>query len=139
MLVIDATVAIKWFAVEFDSAKAFEVLAHGGRLAAPDFALAEIANGLRRKERQKFLSTGAVQQAIEGLPRVFDVLSPCAPHLLAATRLSQQLDHSVYDCIYLIVAQSLGAQLLTADGKFASKLSNTAFTSKVVLLHDWKA
>lgn len=138
MLVIDAGVALKWFAAEPDSASAGRLLKAPVRLAAPDLALAEIANGLRRKERGRQLSADLVQQAVAKLPQVLDPIVPAAPHLLEAVRLSQKLNHSVYDCLYLVVAQSLLTVLVTADAKFTAKLASTPYASHVVLLRDWK-
>jgi predicted nucleic acid-binding protein len=138
MFVVDATVAIKWFTTEPGSDKALDVLSSANRLAAPDFALAEIANGLRRKQRLKVLPPDAVNRAIEGLPRVFHTLAPCALYVAAATEISQDLDHSVYDCVYLVIARGLAAPLVTADTKFVAKLAGTPYAAHVVALGAWK-
>ncbi len=137
MWVVDAGVAIKWFVNEAGSDRADLVLEKGARLFAPDLALAEIANGLRRKERMNALSAEATLKAIEVLPRLFQSLIPCYSHICEATRLSQELDHSVYDCLYLAVARALNAPLITADGKFTMKLAGTVYAANAVLLADW--
>jgi predicted nucleic acid-binding protein len=137
MWVIDSGVAVKWFASEPGSDVAAKILMTSDRLVTPDFALAEIANALRRKERQNVMPALAVQSAIEGLSRLFHVLVPCRDHISAATVLSRALDHSVYDCLYLTISQALSAPLVTADAGFVTKLNGTPYTQSVVLLSDW--
>ncbi len=39
-----------------------------------------------------------------------------------AATLAQRLDHSVYDCLYAVLAKRENARLATADRRFAAKL-----------------
>ncbi len=59
--------------------------------------------------------------------------------VVEALRLSQDLNHSVYDCLFLAAGRLRGAPLVTADVAFAAKLSGTPYASSGVLLSDWKA
>ena len=59
-LVVDSSVALKWFLKEHDADQAELVLSAGGELLAPDLVLAEVANGLRRQERANRLPTAKV-------------------------------------------------------------------------------
>jgi predicted nucleic acid-binding protein len=43
-LVVDASVAVKWYVPELDSQRAHLILAGGHRLIAPDLLLAEVGN-----------------------------------------------------------------------------------------------
>ena len=40
--------------------------------------------------------------------------------------LARELDHPVYDCFYLALAEREGVQLLTADARLIGRLAGTA-------------
>ena len=52
MIVVDASVAVKWFVAEVDHAAALEVLAASETLIAPDLIILETLNVLRRKSKR---------------------------------------------------------------------------------------
>jgi len=49
MIVVDASVAVKWFFPEAGTAEAQQVLASGDRLAAPALIRVEVAAAIARK------------------------------------------------------------------------------------------
>ncbi|MXX06385.1 MAG: type II toxin-antitoxin system VapC family toxin, partial [Gammaproteobacteria bacterium] len=51
-----------------------------------------------------------------------------------AVRLALALNHPVYDCIYLALAQRIGAVLVTADSRFAKVLAPTGHGESVMTL-----
>jgi predicted nucleic acid-binding protein len=137
-VVVDSSVAIKWFLNEPDSQESRALLVDGGALLAPDFLLVEVANGLRRQERRGTISALNVHDAVGELADVFAELSPAASLIQPALQLSQQLDHSVYDCLFLAMRNLRGVALVTADAAFVAKLAVTPYAASVVLLSDWK-
>lgn len=136
--VVDSSVALKWFLKEQDADRADNLLAAEKSLLAPDFILAEVANGLRRHQRTGIISATNVQEAIAGLPSVFTELLPTEALIAVALQASQEIDHSVYDCLFLAMSRLRDAALITADVVFADKLSKTSDAKRVVLLADWK-
>ena len=62
-VVVDASVAIKWFVPEIHADAARRLLREGMTLLAPDLIWAEVANALWRKWREKEL----VAEAVEGI------------------------------------------------------------------------
>lgn len=136
-VVVDSSVALKWFLHEPDSDKAVLVLKPGAVLLAPDLLLAEVANGLRRQQRNNVISRDAVQKAIAGLASVFAELVPAEKLIVRALQNSQSLDHSIYDCLFLTVSQMHNVPLVTADAAFAAKLAKTPDARNVILLSDW--
>ena len=118
--VFDASVVVKWYLAEDPlAAQALEVrLAFEG--AAPTLILAEAANALWRYVRLNRMDIDDVCEGVavigEGLRLTSD-----ADLIDAAQRLSARLDHPVYDCLYLALAQRLDAPLVTADRKLAEK------------------
>ena len=131
-LVIDTSVVVKWFVDEdgFKSARAL-VDANVERIA-PEFVLAEAANVLQRKIRVGELERSQATDALRNLPYFLDELVPSKTLIDHAFALSQLLDHSVYDCMYLALAASnADARLITSDMKFLSKVNAAAFGDKI--------
>ena len=91
MIVLDASILVKWFLQEEDS-----------------------ENALEFKER---LLTG--QEDIAILPSLFDlgleIITPSQKLLMDALHLSFATSLSIYDCVYLALARNLGVRLITAD------------------------
>jgi predicted nucleic acid-binding protein len=118
-LVVDSSVAVKWWIAEADSALATS-LTEGRTLIAPDFLSVECANILwkhvRRGEITQATATAALmmlQAAPISRTRDTDLVSD-------AQRLSADLDHPVYDCLYLALALRHGIPVVTADRRFAA-------------------
>lgn len=119
VLVVDANVALKWLVEEEGSAEAADL-----PLAAPDLLVAEVVgNVLWKKARLGELSPDEAAEAAERLGAAGVALHPSAPLLAAAVRLGLELGHPVYDCLYLALARELGTQLVTADGRFITRLA----------------
>jgi predicted nucleic acid-binding protein len=125
-LIIDASVAFKWLVNEQDSHVAISWLGRD-ELAAPTLLHAEVANALwkavRRTEIPGDDETGAMLLALADLIVPLDE-RPIMPRALA---IGLELDHAVYDCIYLALAEARGEKLLTADAKFARKLAGSRY------------
>lgn len=133
IVVLDASVLIKWFIKEADSETALRFkddLLHGKiNIILPDLAFYEIVNVLRFK-------TGIGEEAVRSiLPALFDlgmeIITPSQQLLQDALHLSFATDLSVYDCIYLALANELGAKLITADKRIVRQAEPL---SKVKLL-----
>jgi predicted nucleic acid-binding protein len=132
VIVVDASIAVKWFVEEEGHLAALGLLERNLFVIAPDLIFSETANVLWKKLRRGEVTSEQAERACDALPDFFqDVISAA---LLAkdALRLATQLDHPVYDCIYLVCAQQLGGKLVTADGKFVSHLKEGGFGHLVV-------
>ena len=113
--VVDASVAIKWYVREADSETAHRILLAPVNLHAPALLRIELANGLWKHWRKKLTSIEQVGEAMASLDRTIGYWREPEALIAAALKLSFALDHAVYDCIYLALAQELGAPLVTAD------------------------
>lgn len=115
--VVDSSVAIKWVIEEEDSDNARSV-SHAA-LEAPDLLLIECANILWKKVTLADLSpreAGECWQLLLQAPIQFT----SSPELLdTALRISIDLKHPVYDCVYLALALQLEVPLITADRRLA--------------------
>lgn len=131
-IVIDASVALKWVLSETGSDAADSLLDQD--LMAPVLWLAESANVLWRRAR---IGNITAEQAIVRLSdlRKAPVASVAMePHLERALRLATEIDHPVYDCLYLALALHHDTHVVTADRRFASVASLAGLADRVRLL-----
>lgn len=120
-LVIDASVAIKWVAPEALSEAAVALLDRGP-LVAPDILVAECANILWKKVIRGDMDRDTSVVAANALERVDIELVPMRLMLAESLKLSLDLDHPAYDCLYLAVALARGLPFVTADVRLVNKL-----------------
>ena len=132
-LVVDASVALKWFlSEELHASQALAVVQDGATLIAPDFLIAEVCNAAWRSARLGRISQAQVDAIAANLPRFFDSLVSVSSLARRAVAIAGQLDHPVYDCLYLALAEAEQAELLTADMRLLSKVQTTTWEQRVV-------
>lgn len=117
-LVVDASVALKWVLNEPGHLKARSIVG-SARLAAPDFLMLECANALWATVRRKVISGSDAAIGLAKIAAVAVDLHPITAHVSAAQAIAFEIDRTVYDSIYVALALRLGAQVVTADVKFA--------------------
>lgn len=115
--VIDASVVLKWFLQEPESAHAMLLrerhVTGDILLAAPDLLLYEVGNVLRFK---RDFSTTGIQDALSDLLRFqLELVAPTERLLHRAADLAHRSRLTYYDCCYLAVASELGVSVITAD------------------------
>ena len=136
-LVVDASVAVKWLVAEEDSESANRLAVGAEDLLAPRLMASEVANTLWRKARLGEIGrdrAGVLMAALTEMPVRWNVDETlCAD----AVRLALALDRPVYDCVYLALAHRVGAQVITADVRFANALATTEHGGSVVTLTDY--
>lgn len=125
MIVVDASVAVKWFVPEDSSEEAAALLKTNQKLLAPELIRIEVAAALTRRLRMEELDENMTQLLLgdwrDYLARQAVSLQPTVTDFDAATQLSITLNHQLQDCTYLAVANRLNVSLLTADKKFFDK------------------
>jgi predicted nucleic acid-binding protein len=120
-LVIDASIAIKWV-VEEDGTPAALTLHQKAKLIAPDLLVAECANILWKKVQRSELSKAEALLAARLLQGAEIELLATRSLFETATRVSIEIDHPAYDCLYLVLAAENKCQFVTADERFLRKL-----------------
>ncbi len=134
--VIDASVAIKWFIPEIHSDAALRAWHIGHRLDIPAFLFLELGNVLTKKIRRQELSStecDAILKELKHLPlhrHADDQLFP------AAYRLALDTHRSLYDCLYLALAEVVDGIMVTADQKFCTALANGPYAHRVLWVED---
>ena len=137
-LVVDASVAIKWYVAEESSDLADGILREPVDIHAPQLLKAEVANALCKYERRDVIDIEQAQLALQNVARAVNHWHPCDSYLAEALRLAIELDHPVYDFFYLCLARELGVSCVSADRRLLNKLSGTSLGSRVVHLADWR-
>lgn len=118
-IVIDASVAVKWFVREANTDGAVHLLEDEETLfVAPDIFRAEVVNALLRQHRE-----GALTDDLPDLALI--ELEAAMPHLVSsgqlmdrAVAIARRIRHPIYDCLYLALAERWETVLVTADDKF---------------------
>ena len=137
-LVVDASVALKWFlSEEPHAAQALAVVRDGAPMIAPDLLIAEVCNAAWRLARLGRISQIQVVEIAASLPRIFDALVSATGLAPRAVAIAAQLDHPVYDCLYLALAEAEQAHLLTADMRLLDKVRATSWEQRTVDLSEY--
>lgn len=135
-VVVDASVAVKWFVPErhYERAVALRDAYLRGEveLAAPDLVLYEVANALRF-HRVFRLAPGDVVGAVRALAGLGIVRSLSPEEWLRAIELSVDGGVSVYDAVYGAMALSIGGMLVTSDEELYEKIGGKV---RVVMLSE---
>jgi predicted nucleic acid-binding protein len=136
ILVVDASVLMKWFAAEelSDEADLLRPLAQS--LAAPDFLLIEMTTIVWTKVRRGQLDGAPARQVVPSVRRSGIRLIPSEALLAPALELALELQHSPYDCLYVAAMELRDARLVTWDKTLFRRLATTRFANRAYLLSD---
>ena len=124
--VLDASVAVKWFAPEKEAPIALGLLGTGAAFVAPDVLRLEVASALLKKERRREAQAGTAATALIELDRIGCDWVAQGDILPRATALASTWRHGVFSCLYLVIAQERGLPLATFDGAMAALATRLA-------------
>lgn len=136
MIVVDASVALKWLHKEKDSNRARQLLAlqREGEfdISVLDFLFLEVANAIVTKSAIKRIG---LANSLRKLWRMELLVHHAEKDMVFTAALeAKTYGTSVYDMMYAYLAKTLGVTLVTADEQFVRK---TKF-SHVLLLRDYE-
>lgn len=134
--VVDASVAIKWFIPEVHSDAALRLQHRQARLHVPSLLTLEVGNVVAKKIRRAELTReegDIVLKELKNLP-----LRRHADERLfrAAYELALDTSRSLYDCLYLALADAIDGTMVTADRKFFTALTGGPYRSRVLWVED---
>ena len=124
-VVVDASVAVKWFVDEPGTSAARDRLTAGAHLIAPDLVIAEVCNALWNRVCRGGIEEAQARMAVDLVARYFEELTPAASLRERAFAMAVELVHPIYDCFYLALAESRRTQVITADGRLLARLQGS--------------
>jgi len=124
-ITVDASIVIKWFVVEPLSQESRLLLARHLELQAPDLLLPEFANTIWKKvRRHEIADPEPFLSELHSLSELIE-LYPADLLIERASQLAFEIDHPVYDCLYLACAQISGTPLVTADKRLVARVDES--------------
>jgi predicted nucleic acid-binding protein len=125
MIVLDASAALDWL-LQTSAGQSIEkrIYSRNETLHAPHLLDLEVTQVLRRLALQGAVP---VRRADEAVRDLLDLRITRYPHLVLLPRI-WQLRHnlSAYDAAYIVLAEKLGATLVTRDGRLVSASGHAA-------------
>ncbi len=119
--VIDASVLVKWFVEEEGSDQARSL--QNDLLFAPDLVIVETTNILWKKVRIGGFEARDVAPALKALQHSDLVIEPGLDLAARAFDIGHGLDHAVYDCFYLALAEHRSMPFVSADVRLSRKMA----------------
>jgi predicted nucleic acid-binding protein len=119
-LVIDASVAIKWVLPEDGAERAAALRGQPDELIAPTLIAAEIGSAMRRRTAAEELTARQALDAAEIATALINRMVPIPELAGRALELAIQLQHPIYDCFYLALAERESVPLISADKKLVA-------------------
>jgi predicted nucleic acid-binding protein len=136
MIVVDASVAIKWVFDEEYGDQARRILDEPDVPVAPNLLLIEAGNALwKRVRRGELASAEAIEMltVLKNLPVGWIEESGLVE---PALDLAARLQHPIYDCVYLALALREDIRIATADARFAAVMMRHGFGDRLRLIGD---
>ena len=134
--VVDASVAVKWLLPETFAARADAIAAAENDLLAPALLPVEVGNALVKRVRAGALNSTEAAGLFRDFQEIAVDYSPVEP--LLETALTMALAHraSLYDCLYLALAEASAEKLVTADRRFYDSIQRGPLAASIVWIED---
>ena len=134
--VVDASVAVKWFVPEIHSGHALRLLRKGFDLQAPELIQAEFGNILWKKCRAGELDGTTAGEILDNFKRSPLVVRPHGAFMKIAWEIALKRRQTFYDSLYLALAMTEKARMVTADRKFYDVLAGTSSGRHLLWIED---
>ena len=134
--VVDASVVIKWFIPEIYAESAGFLQNSSYQLHAPAFFVLEVGNALCKKICRQELIKKEGDTILKELAHLPVQKHPDQRLFRLAYALARQTHRSLYDCMYLALAETIDGQVVTADRKFYTAIANGKHGWRVLWVED---
>ena len=137
-VVVDASVAVKWYLTEVGSDSAFALLADAKSLHAPQLLEIEVANAFLKNVIKGLADATLWDFTRLQLKRSVGTWYQSGPLVGGAFEIACALSHPIYDCFYLALARGIGAVCVTADKWLLTRIAGTPYANLAVELEQWQ-
>jgi predicted nucleic acid-binding protein len=120
-LVLDASVAAKFFFNEDGSDRAEALLTSGVVVASPDLLFLEMASIAATRVRRGLAREDIARDAVSAIVDLIDEVAPARELRVRAYVFARDDGFSAYDGSYLALANRLGVPLVTADERLIER------------------
>jgi predicted nucleic acid-binding protein len=132
-LVVDTSVAVKWYLPEELGAEAVLLLDKSGagevELISPATVQPEFFNALRQQRRRENLPVEELQASWEAFSTESVTLYAPEDLMPRAAEIALETEVIVYDALFLALAEDANTVMTTADDKLLRRLEGTNFAS----------
>ncbi len=120
-LVVDASVAVKWFvhedAAQVDTAR--DLILQNYEMIAPMLLVSEVQNVMWKKHRLGQVTREQGEIVAATISSFFRHMETDEKLIKSAWEIAVEHDHPVYDCLYVALAQKTDALLASFDRRLA--------------------
>jgi len=138
-IVVDSSVAVKWFVVEIDSMKARQILLDYKQglweFLAPDLIYAEYGNIIWKKQVFQGFDSKDAESALTDFQNILFTLTSAIVLLDDAYRIAVKYKRTFYDSLYLALSIKEDCGFVTAAEKFYNAVKQDF--PKMILLANW--
>lgn len=127
VLIVDASVAAKWFIDEEYGEAALSVIQEGHQLHAPDFLLLEMDSIICKWVRRNAITPAEGRDVRKALRHYPIRHHPFVSVLDGAYVIAARTGQTIYDCLYLALAAALRGRMVTADRRLYDALKSGPF------------
>jgi len=124
-IVVDASVAAHWYFPSAATERALTILAADERRIAPELLLNEMGNIAWKLARAGQIDQAAATGAFAALRHAIAEFISAQVYMERAFVIARDLDHSIYDCFYLALAEGNDATLATFDKRLIRRVEAT--------------
>lgn len=126
MIVVDASLAVKWFLPEAGADAAAQILLGDMAIIGPDMLAVEVHATLVRGANMVKSNRDDAESSIRRFQKMIAsgevALVRSQPNQIErAANLAIDLGHPLKDCLYLVLAMEMDCELVTCDARFAAK------------------
>lgn len=131
IIVVDASVALRWCFALDGSDRADELFRSDDHLIAPDLVIAEITNAAWKFVIFDGMPAETAMSAVREVAKAFEELVPMSVLKDRALAIAVELRHPAYDCFYLALAERNASPLVTVDDRLMRRCGDTPFEKLV--------
>ena len=139
-LVVDSSLAFKWFLIEPDSPMARKILREYAQglyeFLAPDLIYAEYGNIIWKKQVFQAFDARDDDAALKKFQNIQLALTPAKDIFDEALQIAVQYKRTFYDSLYLALSVKENCEFVTADEKFYNSVRQDF--PQIVLLARWR-